>query len=363
MALAGAAGGQPRPRPVGEWKIRFFHDENDRALALEDLKFPTARHGMAVGVLRQKQKIRPVAVVTDDGGENWVIQPIEENPRSLFFLNDSLGWMATDRAVWRTEEGGRSWRKLAGLRGILQLWFTDPERGWAVGFPKLFYRTSDGGRRWERVAVDNEPKTDAEQTAYTRIAFADDRIGAVAGWYTPPRRRQNRFPDWMDPEEAERRRQWPTTSIVFLTNDGGQRWSAQTSSLFGRITRFSYSRGGRGLLLVEFQDAFEWPSEVYSVEWASGRTTRVFREKDRAVKDLLVLEEGDAILAAIEPGGALLQSPIPRRLHILRGSDAKSWREMEVDYRAAATRAILAQTASEIWVATDTGMILSCMKG
>ncbi len=31
---------------------------------------------------------------------------------SLFFLNDSRGWMVTDHGLWSTEEGGRSWTKI-----------------------------------------------------------------------------------------------------------------------------------------------------------------------------------------------------------------------------------------------------------
>jgi hypothetical protein len=41
-------------------------------------------------------------------------------------------------------------------------------------------------------------------------------------------------------------------------------------------------------------------------------------------------------------------------------ADLKVWREMDIDYRAVAQRAMLAAIdAKHIWVATDTGMILS----
>ncbi|MCL6508106.1 MAG: hypothetical protein K6T59_13900, partial [Bryobacteraceae bacterium] len=66
-----------------------------------------------------------------------------------------------------------------------------------------------------------------------------------------------------------------------------------------------------------------------------------------------------AYLAAVEPAGKLRRSPVPGRLHILRSDDLTTWSEMPVDYRAVARRAVLAAAGrKDIWVATDTGMIL-----
>jgi hypothetical protein len=45
---------------------------------------------------------------------------------------------------------------------------------------------------------------------------------------------------------------------------------------------------------------------------------------------------------------------------MLESADLKVWEEMDVDYRAIAQRAILAAPdAQHVWVATDTGMILT----
>jgi hypothetical protein len=46
-------------------------------------------------------------------------------------------------------------------------------------------------------------------------------------------------------------------------------------------------------------------------------------------------------------------------LKVLRSSDLEHWTEIPVDYRAVAGRAsIAAADARNIWIATDTGMIL-----
>ncbi len=86
----------------------------------------------------------------------------------------------------------------------------------------------------------------------------------------------------------------------------------------------------------------------------------LFGERDRAVTDVTLLPDGNALLAAVEPPGASNQVPIPGKLKMLRSSNLKVWEEMAVDYRAVAQRATLAAPDAEhLWVATDTGMILT----
>ena len=66
---------------------------------------------------------------------------------------------------------------------------------------------------------------------------------------------------------------------------------------------------------------------------------------------------------SVEPPGNSTLVPIPGKLKILKSDDLKVWREMEVDYRAVAQRAIIAAPdAQHMWVATDTGAILMLME-
>jgi hypothetical protein len=72
------------------------------------------------------------------------------------------------------------------------------------------------------------------------------------------------------------------------------------------------------------------------------------------------LSDGGAVLVAVEPPGNSTQVPIPGKLKILKSDNLKVWREMDVDYRAIGQRAIIAAPdQSHMWVATDTGAILS----
>jgi hypothetical protein len=128
--------------------------------------------------------------------------------------------------------------------------------------------------------------------------------------------------------------------------------------MFGRIIRLRLRPDGEALAVVSFDDSFDWPSEVHLLDSLSGKGTRVYRAADRAVTDaLLVGEQG--YLAAVDVPGTLPQTLLPGQLVILRSNDLRQWTEMPVDYRAFARQAILAAADDKnVWVATDTGMIL-----
>src|SRR5579863_403292 len=92
------------------WKIQYFYDHADSNFAIEDLECPTSRHCVAAGLIDDKKgHEQGTVVVTGDGGVHWSQVEVKERPLSLFFLNEDLGWMVTDRGLWSTLEGGRVW--------------------------------------------------------------------------------------------------------------------------------------------------------------------------------------------------------------------------------------------------------------
>jgi hypothetical protein len=351
--LAVAAPGAER------WRLRYFYDTAENVeFNIVDIAFSSPQRGMAVGALSGSgRKDRPYAVATADGGETWAPVRLPDFPITLFFLNDKAGWLAGHDNIWYTADFGGTWRKLGRAPGTLRVHFRDEQRGWAIGTKKAVRETSDGGATWKDVAAAAQPKASPENTVYGAVAFANPDAGMIAGWSRPPRRGdRSEVPDWVDPESA--RREWPGLTIMLETKDGGAHWNVAETSMFGQITSVSLAPDGRGLGLVEFFEKFDYPSEVYRIEWRTGRTTRVFRRKDRAVTDVLLQPDGPAYLAAIEPPGTLLHSPIPGKLKILKSGNLDLWEEMPVDYRAIARRATLAAAGPRMWVATDTGMIL-----
>jgi hypothetical protein len=353
FASAGLADG-------GRFQLRYFYDKDESALDILEIRFLSARRGVAIGALRDRDNIKGALIETNDGGETWKLQTFREIPRAMFFLQGSVGWIATDRGVWRTEEGGREWKKIHSRKGILALHFLDSANGFAVGAPKLFLRTSDGGKTWTKVAEGDKPETKPENTAYSVIGFADTRKGVVGGFSSPPDRRRFDYPDWMEPELAKYRRQRPSVLILIETRDGGATWQSASASMFGRLTRLALN-GQEGLGVLEFDHTFPWPSEVYRFFHGTGKSERIFREKNHLVTDTLWTADG-AWLGAIQLPYEVRGAPIPGRVKILRAlpPNFTLWESVRVDYRASANRVSLASAPDgTIWAVTDAGMILS----
>src|SRR5271163_4161876 len=100
------------------WKVQYFYDKNESALEIRDFRCPSAEHCVAVGMLSfARRDAESVAVLTDDGGAHWSQVELREQPEALAFLNERIGWMATDEGVWKTADGGRKWSRLAKLTG------------------------------------------------------------------------------------------------------------------------------------------------------------------------------------------------------------------------------------------------------
>jgi hypothetical protein len=79
------------PAFAERWKVQYFYDEGRETLVIEDLAFPSAQRGIAVGTIvdeLSRKKPRYTALLTSDGGAHWTPQPLQENPRSIFLLND-----------------------------------------------------------------------------------------------------------------------------------------------------------------------------------------------------------------------------------------------------------------------------------
>jgi photosystem II stability/assembly factor-like uncharacterized protein len=356
--------------PIGlaateRWQSQFFYDKAKSTLVFVDMHFMSPTRGIAVGTIVEGNHHRPVAVGTADGGAHWQTSNLEDTPVSLFFLNESLGWMVTPHGLWKTTESGKDWHKVHGLpSGILRICFLDEKTGFGVGLKKQAVHTEDGGRTWKPVPEAAEPPGQAKFSAYNWIAFATPTAGLITGWNIPPRSYPQEFPDWMAPEEAISRRDTPHLSYQLVTNDGGKTWKPASASLFGEITRVRFLPNGVGLGLVEHGNGFRYPSEVHRIEWRTGKNDVIYRDRRFDVSDIWIAPDGTAFLAgALLPGE--LKSVIPGKVQVLksRNADYTVWNSAEVDYRAEANRTVIAAAdADHIWLATDRGMILKFVK-
>lgn len=348
------------------WDIQYRYRQADSTLTINDCVFPSAKQGIFVGYTTdRKEKDRALAMVTSDGGATWKEYPTRETGLSLFFLNDSAGWMVTEKGIWATAEGGRTWTKLKNApSGMLRVWFLNPQHGFAVGLEKRVFETLDAGDSWKPLEILKEVEGDAVFTTFGEIAFTGDK-GIISGWNIPPKRGG---PQWMEAgTKGSRRESMPETphyAVLLQTKDAGKTWTKSDASVFGQISRMSLTAQGTGLGLVEFLGEFAYPSEVQKINLHTGRSDRCYREKDRAITDVRLFSGSNvAMMAGFETQGPVFRSPVPGKVKILTSNDPDEWTEMTVDYRAVAHSVLLAgPDENHVWAATDTGMILKLVR-
>jgi hypothetical protein len=342
------------------WQIQYFYDEDKSHLEIGDLQFPSATRGIAVGmIVSDKHSPQPTSLVTSDGGAHWQQLPLKEPPVSLFFLNESVGWLVTSKGVWQTLEMGKTWTKLPKPpREIYRVYFTDEQTGWAVGPKETVLETHDGGHKWAPLAAATNQPGDVHYSAYTWIAFATPQLGVITGWNIPPRNAFYQRPDWVDPQAALHRREASHLSYTLSTRDGGKTWHQSSTSLFGTVTRVRMTPSGGGLGLLEYGPGFRYPSEAYLLDWTAGKSRSLYHDARFAISDLWMTPDGTAYLAGNVPQGQLA-GVIPGRVQVLTSKDLAKWDPMEVDYRAEALQTFLAAPdKNNVWLATNTGMIL-----
>ncbi len=364
-----ALGAVPLALAAGpHFAMHYFYDQDKSELQLIDLKFPSAQHGMAAGVVSEGKRLDPTLVITTDGGEHWSLMPLtkvlpsKDVPLSLFFVDDTQGWMVTDRGLWFTGDFGRTWKRSGDLpKGITKVWFLTTAHGWAIGSDKQVLETSDGGKSWTPVPEASQTPGAATTTVYSAIVFMRNH-GIITGWNKP--RDYSLHPEWQTPE-ARANAVVPGTTIFLETPDGGKTWSSSSGAMFGQLTQVALSINGTSLALFEFSDRMDTkmvhlpPSEVHRMSVDRGVPDRVFRDEDTQVTDVALTADGTPYLAGHMLVGVVRDNPIPGKLKVLTSSDYAKWTEIPVDYRAEAHRAYLAVAEDhDVWVATDTGMIL-----
>ena len=120
-------------------------------LAAETLLLDGATAGSRLIVVGQ----RGHALYSTDGGANWRQSevPVQTLLTAVHMHDERLGWAAGhDAVVLRTDDGGATWRLLHHAPDwqvpLLDIWFSDPDNGLAVGAFGLFLVTRDGGESW-----------------------------------------------------------------------------------------------------------------------------------------------------------------------------------------------------------------------
>jgi hypothetical protein len=346
----------------GKWEVQYFYDHSDGSLTLADFKFTSPQRGIATGFLTKRvagvlggshEKVEPVAVITVNGGKTWDEIAIKPFAESLFFLNDTLGWLVAPDGVWMTNESGRTWKRVSNLKGLNEVWFLTAAHGFAAGDADRLLETQDGGTTWKPIIWEKGAVPQQLNVSYHAIAFSDSQNAIVAGQVPPTDETAEDLPTRFRHPRRE-------LNAFVYTHDGGKTWHRSVNEMYGEMTRLSLLPDGMGLALLQFPQSYEWPSEVFRLKLGTDEKNHLqYRSHDRAITDVLLRADGDSYAAGYQPPGNIHPSPIPGKMRILRSADLETWEEMPVDYRAVARQVWLASPEpGAVWAATDTGMIL-----
>ncbi|MBX3463497.1 MAG: hypothetical protein KF830_10015 [Planctomycetes bacterium] len=116
--------------------------------------------------------------------EPWTLlaSPTTASLRALAVVDARIAWVGgSDGALWRTEDGGASWRAVAPPGGErcdfrdLEAFGATAALAMVAGQPARVYRTEDAGRTWTVVLADARP-----EAFFDALAFAGENGFLVA---------------------------------------------------------------------------------------------------------------------------------------------------------------------------------------
>ena len=381
IVLAGAIGLQPlfAQQPAkAHWAVSYSHKDPRSSLILSEIRFADATHGVAVGRLGKPgwpfryNLAEPVALTTVDGGATWNLVPLKSPARSLFFLGVGNGWMTAEDGLYKSTDGGKSFKRISGRR-LGRIHFLDSRYGFAVGtgsrtsfvapdtFPledhpppwgspprvrlsetrvptEQVLETRDGGVTWKV-----HPVSKRIGGAFVRsIEFAEKR-GAAMGVVRVPRS------GVVQPDGR-----YSTVTVIAETGDGGATWTVSRPTLSGDTRAFRLAPGGGGYALV-------WPIRtgmmpaIYRIEAGQTGATRVFASGDLVPTDLAVLGDSSLWLATVR----YPSYGIPTEVKMLCTSSGNAFTDTAIESPVTANNVVMtAAPGGTMWAATDTGIIL-----
>jgi photosystem II stability/assembly factor-like uncharacterized protein len=126
-------------------------------------------------------------VVSKDGGQSLenLALPAGNDCQLLYFLNDEIGWSATNATLSFTRDGANSWEVIAlpeSVNMIAAISLRTPEAGYLLDYDGTLYSTEDGGSSWVQQKLeigggDLEPMSLGTPSAV--VHFLDEESGVV----------------------------------------------------------------------------------------------------------------------------------------------------------------------------------------
>lgn len=142
LAAGGGGTGSAQRTQLPEMIHAVVRDQQDPEAATFSVSFADEQ----VGWLASEKLLRATA----DGGRTWRdLHTFDEVIYGMQMLSRNMGWVGTYKGLLRTTDGGQTWTKLTDdgfLYSAFQ--FADEQNGWKRVYNEGFFATADGGKTW-----------------------------------------------------------------------------------------------------------------------------------------------------------------------------------------------------------------------
>lgn len=245
---------------IDEWQTKLVYPTDYFDIVVNDLYFIDENIGFAVSNYG-------VIMKTFDGGNLWLPgqSPTENDLNAVWFINESVGFVAGNECFYKTTTGGDIWYQVTGLvnYNFKDIVFCTESIGFVYANNNL-YRTTDAGETWSSVYLDiNTTILDLQFIPNSAIGYI---MTYKAGMYTSSTlyKTTNNGQNWNVVYDFS-----PTLSSVYFTDentgyvagdyyrkttDGGQTWNPFTINDANPTIRDLYFKDSQnGIALSEYQ--------------------------------------------------------------------------------------------------------------
>jgi photosystem II stability/assembly factor-like uncharacterized protein len=129
---------------------------------------PLAAQSMQLDLVQIGKRVvsvgeRGIIILSDDGGGSWKqasVVPTRATLTTVMVVGQRLFAAGHDTVILTSGDHGETWTRQSfdpeRQQPIMDMWFSDEDRGLAIGAYGLVLRTSDGGQTWDDWAVNDE---------------------------------------------------------------------------------------------------------------------------------------------------------------------------------------------------------------
>jgi len=236
---------------------------------------------------------RPTASKSSDKPtveELGTVPSTRDSRYALSFADKQYGWFADDLSLWRSTDGGRSWKLLLSNDDILDVFFSNRQVGWMKRGSGI-YRTEDGGESWIKISTSLEyPKGMIGGMYFLNGGQTGWVVGGIHKPVSEKRFHEEQQPRYLVRDSSEPGGYAFLYQTILKTNDGGKTWRKQSPpDEVGEIFSLNFADDTRGVALGG-NDVFftknggkEWRQAVFKPECVDPEFIKFADSRPRAV--------------------------------------------------------------------------------